>query len=159
MKDFFAIILLTTVTIALSGCVGVSQTFEPPATTTISAPTNVATALASPPPSTLAPSPAPTITRQAVPTAEGGTTVKDPTLEKLIQDARADLSKRANVPDSAITVKSAEPVEWRDTSLGCPIEGMMYAQVITPGYLIVLEAAGKEWKYHASRTQVMYCDK
>ena len=85
--------------------------------------------------------------------------VSDPTLEKLIADAKQDLMQRANVPVDAITVVSAQPVEWRDSSLGCPIEGMMYAQVITPGYLIVLEANGQEYEYHASTTRVMYCEK
>ena len=156
MKRIFGMLLLVMVTIALSGCVGVAQTFVPPTP----APTpSVPTALPSPPLPTLPPSPAPTITRQAAPTAEGRPTVQDPTLQKLINDARRDLTQRANVPDSAITVKSAEPVEWPDTSLGCPIEGMMYAQVITPGYLIVLEANGQAYEYHASRTNVVYCEK
>lgn len=85
--------------------------------------------------------------------------MQDPTLQKLIAEARADLSKRANVPDSAITVVSVEPTEWSDASLGCPQAGMMYAQVVTPGYLIVLEANGQTYDYHTSNTQVMYCEK
>jgi hypothetical protein len=152
MPKFFALIFLWTVTLLLNGCLGVTQTFEPPTTL----PANVPTALPSPLP-TLAPSPVPTITRAAIPTNQPS--VKDPTLEKLIEDAKQDLTQRANVPADAITVVNAQPVEWRDSSLGCPIEGMMYAQVITPGYLIVLEANGQEYEYHASRTHVMYCDK
>lgn len=97
-------------------------------------------------------------TPEAIPTAGGGN-VQDPQLQKLINDARADLTQRAKVPDSAITIKRAKAVEWSDSSLGCPQPGMMYSQVITPGYLIVLEADGKEWNYHASQTRVMYCDK
>ncbi len=156
MIKLAGILVAVIVALGLSGCIGVAQTFAPPTP----APTaNAPTTLPSPPLSTLPPSPVPTITRQAVATAEGGPTVQDPTLQKLIDDARQDLMQRANVPASAITVKSAEPVEWRDTSLGCPIEGMMYAQVITPGYLIVLEANGQEYEYHASRTQIVYCEK
>jgi hypothetical protein len=83
--------------------------------------------------------------------------INDPTLLKLVNDAKADLATRAQVSPDAIVVKSAQAVEWRDSSLGCPIPGQMYLQVITPGYLIVLEAAGKEWNYHAGRNNVKYC--
>lgn len=98
-------------------------------------------------------------TPAAKPTPEGGTVTVDETLTGLVDEAKADLATRANVPPDAITVQSAEPVEWRDSSLGCPTEGQMYAQVITPGYLIVLEANGKEYNYHASRDRVMWCSK
>ncbi len=82
----------------------------------------------------------------------------DPTLEKLIADAQADLAQRIGAATASISVVSAEPVEWRDASLGCPIPGVMYAQVITPGYKIVLEAGGKQYNYHASTTTVRLCE-
>lgn len=85
--------------------------------------------------------------------------INDPTLLKLVNEAKADLSTRASVLPDEIALKSAQAVEWRDASLGCPAPGMFYAQMITPGYLIVLEAGGKEWEYHASNTRVMWCDK
>jgi hypothetical protein len=97
--------------------------------------------------------------RENTPTPGGEIVITDPNLLKLVNDAKADLTTRANVSPDAIRIKSAEAVEWRDSSLGCPMEGMMYTQVITPGYLIVLEAAGKEWNYHASTNRVMYCAK
>ena len=124
MWKFFVPIFFVTVAMLLNGCVGITQEFTAPT----SPPTLVApTALPSPLP-TLAPSPVPTITRNAAPNRQP--TVSDPTLERLIEDAKQDLMQRANVSADAITVVSAQPVEWRDTSLGCPIEGMMYAQVI-----------------------------
>lgn len=85
--------------------------------------------------------------------------ISDPTLLKLVNEAKADLTTRANVVPGEITVKKAEAVEWQDASLGCPKPGIFYAQMITPGYLIVLEAGGKEWQYHASTTSVMWCDR
>ncbi len=93
------------------------------------------------------------------PTPTGGAVIRDPALLKLIDQAKADLTTRANVSLDAITLSSVESVEWRDASLGCPMPGVMYAQVITPGYLIVLEAGGKEYKYHASMKRVLWCDK
>ncbi len=148
MRNFFTPLVLLTVAWLLNGCLGVAPEIIPPTP----APTRAPTALP-----TLAPSPAPTITRSAPPPNQP--IVSDPTLEKLIADAKQDLMTRANVTADAITVASAQAVEWRDASLGCPIEGMMYAQVITPGYLIVLKANGQEYEYHASATRVTYCEK
>lgn len=69
------------------------------------------------------------------------------------------LAARLNVPESAITVVSWEPVDWPDTSLGCPEPGMMYAQVITPGYRVVLEVEGKTYEAHTDRggQRVAFC--
>lgn len=71
--------------------------------------------------------------------------------------AQRDLAQHLGVPESAVTVRTVESVEWPDASLGCPQPGMMYAQVITPGYRIVLEAGGKTYAYHTSQTHVVLC--
>ena len=39
--------------------------------------------------------------------------------------------------------------EWSDTSLGNSEPGMMYGQVITPGFMTVLEADGEVYVYYA----------
>lgn len=59
-----------------------------------------------------------------------------------------DLATRLGVPEAAIEVRRVEPVEWSDASLGCPQPGRMYAQVITPGFRIMLEVEGQEYEYH-----------
>ncbi|MCX7707861.1 MAG: hypothetical protein N2204_07620 [Anaerolineae bacterium] len=71
--------------------------------------------------------------------------------------AIADLAGRLGIPESAITVRAVEAVEWPDASLGCPRPGMMYAQVITPGYRIVLEAGGRTYDYHTSQSHAVLC--
>jgi hypothetical protein len=75
----------------------------------------------------------------------------------LVAQAIADLAGRLGIAADAIQVQSAEAVEWPDASLGCPEPGMMYAQVITPGYRIVLEAGGQLYEYHSSLSRVVYC--
>jgi hypothetical protein len=40
------------------------------------------------------------------------------------------------------------PVQWSDSSLGCPEPGVTYAQVITPGYLIELSTGGLTYEVH-----------
>jgi hypothetical protein len=64
--------------------------------------------------------------------------------------AVADLANQTGTPPEEIKVVSIEAVDWPDTSLGCPEEGMMYAQVITLGYKIVLEAQGQQYEYHTN---------
>lgn len=85
--------------------------------------------------------------------------ITDPILLKFVNQARVDLSVRANVLPDEIKVVSADKVEWRDGSLGCPKPDVMYTQAIVPGYRIVLQAAGKEWNYHAGRDNVFWCEK
>lgn len=89
----------------------------------------------------------------------GGSVSTDPTLVKLIAAARADLSQRLSAKVDDIRVTSAQPVEWSDASLGCPKRGVMYIQVITPGYQIVLEMNGQEFDYHADNQRVFLCEK
>jgi hypothetical protein len=59
-----------------------------------------------------------------------------------------DLSERLSVDAGDISLVSTEEMEWPDGSWGCPDPEMNYIQVITPGYLIVLEADGQEYEYH-----------
>ena len=62
--------------------------------------------------------------------------------------ALADLSARLDVKIEAIAVVSAEFVEWPDSCLGVVREGSFCAEVITPGFKIVLEHAGVQTEYH-----------
>jgi hypothetical protein len=83
----------------------------------------------------------------------------DPVVAQLVAQARADLAQRLGLSAESFQLTSAEAVEWPDTSLGCPKPGFMYAQVITPGYLIVLEADGQKYEYHADSRRVSLCQK
>lgn len=67
----------------------------------------------------------------------------------LIERAKTELAADAGLSAEAVEVVSVEQVEWSDSSLGCPKSGMMYAQVITPGYRIVLAADGQTYEYHS----------
>ena len=80
------------------------------------------------------------------------------TLQILIEIAKEDLAQRLAVPAAGITVADARAVTWSDASLGCPQEGFAYAQVLTSGYLIILEEAGNQYEYHAGKgPEVIYC--
>ncbi len=82
-----------------------------------------------------------------------------PGSEDALAAAIADLSEQTGLPAGDIRLVSMEAVQWSDASLGCPQEGFMYAQVVTPGYLIVLEAQGQQYEYHTDQaTNVVLCE-
>ncbi len=62
----------------------------------------------------------------------------------------ADLAQRTGLDPSTFTVVRSEQVQWPDGSLGCPVPGQMYTQMVTPGYWIVVEAGGTAYDYRAT---------
>ncbi len=69
--------------------------------------------------------------------------------------ARADLSLRLGVAADRIGVVGVSATEFSDTSLGVPEPGKVYAQVITPGYVITLSVAERRYVYHGSGDRVV----
>ncbi len=59
-----------------------------------------------------------------------------------------DLSKKQGIAGNVISVVESGEAMWPDTSLGMPEHGKMYAQMLTEGYRVVLEAGGKKYEYH-----------
>jgi hypothetical protein len=77
---------------------------------------------------------------------------------KVEQIAIQDLAAYLGVRAEDVEANSGEEVEWSDGSLGCPEKDLMYIQVITPGYLFVLEVDGLEYEYHTDQQdQVILC--
>lgn len=67
--------------------------------------------------------------------------------------ALALVSEQSGLTLEALRVVSVEEVEWPDSSLGCPQPGMMYAQVITPGFRVVVEStSGETFDVHLSQS-------
>jgi len=107
--------------------------------------------LPSTPTSPLSPPPKP-------PSSTGGEPVIPPTAEQVVALAKRDLSQRLKRTETTIKVASIEAVDWSDASLGCPEPGMAYAQVITPGYRLILTANGARYEYHTDQGQrAFYC--
>jgi hypothetical protein len=69
----------------------------------------------------------------------------------MIEAARLDAAHAAGAPPEAFALKAAEPVTWRDGSLGCPRDGVLYTQALVPGYRIVLALGNVEFLYHTGR--------
>jgi hypothetical protein len=111
----------------------------------------VATTLPSSPETTMptdqsTPDPSEATTPTSVP-SEGTDGVPASLLEPVLEDAAA----RAGVDVDGVAVVSTEFRDWPDSALGCPVPGMMYTQVITPGYRIVVEAGGQQYDYRMNR--------
>ncbi len=99
-----------------------------------------------------APVPVPT------PAASANPAMIDPALRPRVELALADAAKRTGVDVSTLMVKSAERVTWSDGAVGCPEKGMMYTQMLVPGYRIVLESGATALAYHGSmRGQPFFC--
>jgi hypothetical protein len=66
----------------------------------------------------------------------------------MVGKAKNDLMERLGLSEDQIQVADARSVVWPDASLGCPQPGITYAQVDTPGFRVILEAAGERYEYH-----------
>jgi len=63
-----------------------------------------------------------------------------------VQQALADL---LTIDPASITVVSVDSVDWPDACLGVPTPGAC-AQVITPGYRIILSVSGQSYEFHTN---------
>jgi hypothetical protein len=136
---------------ALSAClVDDSNDEAPPAT---------ATAPSIEPTSTSAPVPSQPPTATATPSSPPPP--PSPTIALLPAPVQAALDLAAEtyaVPPEQITVLSFTERPWPSTALGCPQPGISYAQIVTPGYQVELDIAGRRLTYHTDmQTTVINC--
>ncbi len=112
-----------------------------------------------PTPSPAYPAPAPTSSPPLSPPSGTPGAEVPAGAEQAVALARADLARRLGLKAEAdIVVAHVEAVDWPDTSLGCQQPGMMYAQVIMPGYRVILVAGGQQYEYHTDQgTRIVLC--
>jgi hypothetical protein len=75
--------------------------------------------------------------------------------ESLVMLAKFDLTIKTGVDIEKITTKSIEETLFDDASLGVPDAGVTYEAIVTPGYIIILEAGGNSYEFHASGARVV----
>jgi hypothetical protein len=46
-----------------------------------------------------------------------------------------------------VVLRKVVPMTWPDAALGCPEPDRMYAQVLTPGYVVLLSCRQDEYEY------------
>jgi len=71
--------------------------------------------------------------------------------------AKKQLSAALDVTVDTIELDKAEAVDWPDTSLGCREKGKMYAQMITPGYKVLLKVDEKTYAVHVGAGRAVVC--
>lgn len=91
------------------------------------------------------------------PTDQPSIIIERPTLTHIPADltpeqgaAIAALSGNWSLPADKITLVSTETVDWPDDCLGVVEEGLVCAQVITPGFRVILEANGRQVEYRTN---------
>jgi hypothetical protein len=71
--------------------------------------------------------------------------------------ARRAVSDALGIAPSGTRVVSTEARDFPDGSLGCPQPGMAYAQVITPGYRVLVEADGRRFDVRVTGNHGRLC--
>ncbi len=128
---------LVVLTLALAACAG--QVTDGPTTTTPDTTTSEPTTTPTAPATTTVP----TTPEDPPVTGETPASILDPIL--------ADASDRTGVAVDDLVVIRSEFVDWPDGSLGCPEDGLLYPQVITPGYWVQVDADGTILDYRAGQ--------
>jgi hypothetical protein len=90
----------------------------------------------------------------AIPQAEPAAASAD-----LVALARQTLSDHLARPLEEIELVSLEPIDWPDSSLGCPRPDFSYLQVITPGHLALLRHGGVTYEVHMAKNQAFVCER
>jgi len=67
---------------------------------------------------------------------------------RALELAQGALARELGIQPSEVIFVQGSPVEWNDSSLGCPKPDQAYLQVITPGYRFTLQARGQSYEYH-----------
>ncbi len=76
-------------------------------------------------------------------------------IDSLVMLAKFDLALKTGADIEKMDTESVKEFNFADASLGVSEPGVEYAQVITPGYIIILYAEGETYEYHASGERVV----
>ena len=96
----------------------------------------------------------------AVPQRSGMTQATDkPATPRMGELALQIAGKHLSRSPGELEIVRIEPVDWRDSSIGCPQLGMEYMQVITPGHLaLVRDEGGVIHRVHMAAGRGFVCE-
>jgi len=78
-----------------------------------------------------------------------------PQIEALV---KADAARRTGIEPEQVAIVAATAVTWPDGAIGCRRPGELAIQVLTPGYRVDVDAAGKHFVYHTdTHAQIRVC--
>jgi hypothetical protein len=146
------VIMLVIVTLSLAACMPIQPPGQTPATAVPAeevTPASIEEATAEPAGEATAETTEET-TEEA--TAEATLELEEESVEEVDIQAVVTqlLAEQLQVDPTTIEVVTVEEVEWRDACLGIQNPDVMCAQVITPGYRIVLEVDGEQHEVHTN---------
>lgn len=80
-------------------------------------------------------------------------------MQAFVEQILADAAAQSGAAREAVFVVSIENVMWNSAAIGCPQPDFAYAQVVTNGYRILVDAAGTTMSYHTNGTRrFIYCE-
>jgi hypothetical protein len=74
------------------------------------------------------------------------------------EQARAEVANQLRAQASEFTVVTVEPAQWSDSSLGCRKPSAFYQQVMSSGYVVVLERQGKRHHVNVAGSRTVICE-
>jgi hypothetical protein len=74
------------------------------------------------------------------------------------EQARAAAANQLHAQASEFKIVTIEPAQWSDSSLGCRKPNAMYQQVVSSGYVVVLEREGKRHQVNVAGSRAVMCD-
>jgi hypothetical protein len=79
---------------------------------------------------------------------------------ELTQRVGTAVAAELGLDAGALQLQSSEQQEWPDSGIGCPAPDTMYAQVITPGYLMVFTDGTQTYNIHTDLdgSQAVLCE-
>ena len=149
MKPVYLLLSLSLMIFLMTGCSSSEQPVPSPSTAVPPTATPVPpTATPIPPTATSIP-PTPTI----VPS-----TLEDE-IFSIKTSAQQILANQLQVSIDVLDLVHTEKIVWPNTSLGCPKSGMMYAQVMIPGFQIIFEYEDNSYPIHTNKdgSRIVVC--
>lgn len=71
---------------------------------------------------------------------------------QVVDDLKARVSQEFGIPATELQVQASEAVDWSDSCLGAAQAEEVCAQVMTPGYRIVLASRTEQFEFHTDRS-------
>lgn len=81
----------------------------------------------------------------------GSETTPDGFPPLVVSEAITQLSQELNITTEEIDISELSQVDWPDACLGIPLEGQACAQVITPGFRVLLEVDGQQYEFRSNQ--------
>ena len=81
--------------------------------------------------------------------------------DELQKNVAGLLASSTGLPAANLKLQNVEATEWPNGALGCPKEGMMYTEMIVPGFKLTFTDGSQTYDVHTDQTgqTAILCDK